>query len=115
MTSPSQPTLPLTATSTTSATEPVARATDPQTSWDAARSVTGLNVRQAHIYTILLNFGSMTDERILDEYLYRFDFISPSGCRTRRKELVEFGLVEDSGRRTPLVSGRLSIEWQAVR
>jgi hypothetical protein len=45
----------------------------------------------------------------------RLDLIprqSESGIRTRRKELVERGLVEDTGRRDILVSGRKSIIWK---
>ncbi len=43
-----------------------------------------------------------------------FPHQSPSGLRTRRKELVDAGLVVDTGRRGTLRSGRLSIIWAAA-
>ena len=93
----------------------VARATDPQTSWDAARSITNLNTKQARIYQILLTIGPATDEQVSHRYLTQYGYISPSGCRTRRSELCRRGLVEDSGGRSRLPSGRKSIEWQVVQ
>lgn len=95
-----------------------ARLTDPETSHEAARSVTDLTVKQAHVLAVLeawKPWGGLTDERIRLEYV-RDDrpYQSESGLRTRRHELVELGLVVDSGRRERLASGRRAIIWEAV-
>lgn len=91
---------------------PVARRTDPETSWQAARSVKHLRESQ----TIML--GRLRVGPATDEDLYRWPVInktmSPSGARTRRKELVDMGLVEDSGVRDKTRSGRKTIVWRVV-
>lgn len=89
----------------------VARSTDPVTSWQAALSVMNIRESQQAIYGALMKWGPLTDFEILN----RADFkISPSGCRTRRKELVDQGLVEDTARRKRTPSGRRTIIWKAV-
>ena len=50
----------------------------------------------------------MTDE----ELVATFDSQAPSSVRTRRSELVNLGLVRDSGRRVPSVRGRDQIVWE---
>ena len=92
----------------------VARNTDPETSWEAAMSVQGIRENQARIWSILMRSGSMTDQRIYREFTFNEYSISTSGCRTRRKELVDLGLVENSGKQALLPSGRHSILWRAV-
>ena len=95
--------------------EAVARRTDPQESWDAARSVRDIRRSQAEVLSILRRFGPLTDEAIA----YRAHDVgivqSPSGLRTRRRELVDLGLVLDTGRRAKTVSGRSTAIWEAVR
>lgn len=53
----------------------VARSTDPQTSWDAARSVKMIRDSQRKIYNLLLKHGPMIDEEIfnklVEDYQYR--------------------------------------------
>lgn len=96
--------------------EPVARSTDPQTSWEAARSV---RVRESQelVLHVLMVWGPMTDEQLVERLTNRSirdGRMSPSGARTRRSELVDLGLVVDTGQRTVLASGRRAIVWRAA-
>jgi len=98
---------------------PVARATDPETSHEAALSVTLTNVErlQRAIFDILYLRDSMTDEEIFPEARRRlkdWTQVTESGARTRRSELVDMGMVRDSGKRRPTRSGRNAIVWEAV-
>lgn len=92
--------------------EPVARATDPETSWDAARSVRNLTATRAAILAVLRS-GPGTDEEIWDR-LSPGERTTPSGIRTRRAELVDMGVVEDSGKRVKGRAGRAMIVWKAT-
>lgn len=95
-------------------TTPRARRTDPATSHDAAASVNSLRHTHQIIVTLLRLEGGMTDEELL--YLWNdriAERISPSGLRTRRSELVDMGMVRDSGECRPLESGRMAIVWVA--
>lgn len=89
---------------------PVARATDPTTSWQAARSISKDRLResQQEVLEILTKHGPLTDEGIL-----YYTSQSPSGARTRRAELVALGFVRDSGRRELTKAGRHTIVWEA--
>lgn len=53
----------------------VARANDPQTSWDAAKSVKKIRDSQRTIYRLLLKHGPMIDEeiyaKIMEDFQYR--------------------------------------------
>ena len=94
---------------------PVARRGDPQTSWEAARSVEGITDTQTRVLSLLLEFGPMTDAALAVAYGKRWGMlISSSGLRTRRAELTDMGQVVDTGRRLPLESGRMAIVWRAV-
>lgn len=90
-----------------------ARRTDPDTSHAAAASV---KVRQSQerILALLRRTGPVTDSELIDAATYEPWLMSPSGIRSRRAELVDAGLVEDSGQRVRLPSGRLSIVWAAT-
>jgi hypothetical protein len=90
-----------------------ARRADPETSHAAAASLTPgtLRASQAEVLTILRQ-GPMHDQRIAQTALAWHSKQSPSGLRTRRAELVAAGLVEDSGRREILPSGRSSVVWR---
>lgn len=50
-----------------------------------------------------------------DEELIRLTGLSPNSCRPRRVELVEMGLVQDSGQRKQTRSGRWAIVWMVAR
>ena len=93
----------------------VARRNDPATSWEAAKSITELKLRASQhlILELLRTHGPMTDE-LIREHVQPWK-MSDSGCRTRRKELVDLGLVEDSGARKLTRSGRKTIVWRAVQ
>ena len=89
---------------------PHARKSDPKTSHDAAKSVT--NLTEIKIKIIELLKTPMTDTDLVFNIRASTDWlVSESGVRTRRSELVELGLVIDSGRREKLASGRLAILW----
>lgn len=91
----------------------IARKSDPQTSKDAAREAFGSR-SQTHrfIEQTLREKGPMTDEQLGDAARYAAFVVSPSGLRTRRAELVEAGIVTDSGRRARTTSGRKTIVWE---
>lgn len=96
------------------------RATDPDTSLSAAASLDPDNLRenQAAVLKVIRECGPMTDvdlveryERSVREVIYGLPRQSQSGIRTRRAELVAGGLVEDTGERRRLESGRQAIVW----
>lgn len=96
------------------------RKTDPVTSAEAAASVKNLPTTQERVLKIFQVRGPMNDEALADvwEYLVRhggYPLISDSGLRSRRAELVQRGLLEDSGRRVKMRSGRNSIVWQVKK
>lgn len=90
------------------------------TSWEAALLQTPERTAPLYraIYQALLD-APMTDEELLAE-LSRYLPVSPSGCRTRRAELVNAGWVEedrdDSGQvvKRRGSTGTLRIVWAAV-
>jgi len=90
-----------------------ARNTDPETSHAAARSHAPekLRISQADVLRLFRRYGPMADGDLLlyaDKEGVRQ---SPSGLRTRRKELVVRGRLRDTGQRVRLESGRRSIVW----
>jgi hypothetical protein len=94
-----------------------ARSTDPQTSHDAAKSVRKITGTQNTIL-LLLGIEGMTDVDLVSAY-QKMNLTSPetapraseSGIRSRRAELVARGLVQDSGDRVKLDSGRFATVW----
>ena len=100
------------------ATQARARRTDPETSHAAAASLTvdGLRASQAAVLKFLQEGGPMTDAALVEDYPQHAEDMprqSQSGLRSRRAELTAGGLVEDTGRRVRLESGRQAIVWQA--
>lgn len=93
---------------------PTARHTDPTTSHAAAASVTDLTATKTAILKALKRPG--TDVALVERYrnLKSAPRASESGIRTRRCELVDAGLVIDSGKREVLPSGRKAIIWQVA-
>jgi hypothetical protein len=93
-----------------------ARTTDPFTSFEAAASIPDRQVRAVHrrILEALAVSGGRTDEQLGEVAEVLGWYTSPSGMRTRRSELVEAGLVRDSGRRMRTRSGRRAIIWEVV-
>lgn len=94
-----------------------ARSTDPETSQAAAESLSGHAIRasQQEVLDVLRRFGPMTD-RTLVTIIYRADGTSqsPSGIRTRRAELYDLHLVNNSGVLNTAPSGRKEIIWVAA-
>jgi len=97
-----------------------ARATDPQTSHDAAQSISveSLSAMKRNILKVLQT--AMPDEDLVElynnvAYMNGDKIASPSGIRTARSILVKDGLVVDTGERVKLRSGRNAIVWQVAR
>jgi hypothetical protein len=91
---------------------PNARKTDPETSQDAADSVRDVTLTQEYILKALRR--PRNDSQLIEAYRgYKTaPQASESGIRSRRAELVDAGLVDDSGRRIKMPSGRFSIVWE---
>lgn len=94
-----------------------ARLSDPETSHQAAASVGDLRLSQAAILQFLSTFGPMTDERLVDTYTafwrqWDYPAQSPQGIRSRRAELVRLGLVEFTGEKALMSTGRMARVWR---
>lgn len=88
-----------------------ARNTDPFTSWEAAESVDNITETQEWILRALRR--PRPDVELVEAYraFKRAPRASESGIRSRRAELVDRGLVVDTGKRVRLSSGRYAIVW----
>jgi predicted HTH transcriptional regulator len=91
---------------------PCARSTDPITSHKAAASVKDISRKQKILLETLRSHGPMTDEEIYARLIP--GFMSASGARTRRKELVTAGLVIDAGYTRPNATGRDCRVWRVA-
>lgn len=91
-----------------------ARTTDPITSHEAAWSLSSETLRasQEAVLAAMRSYGFPIDDAKLAEVYSGDPPQSPSGLRTRRAELVDLGLVRDSGETTLLPSGRRAICWE---
>lgn len=92
-------------------TGPRARSTDPATSHAAAGSVGDLRESQRAVLACFLQHGPMHDEKLEVRYSQQ-PRQSESGLRTRRRELVDLGLLRDSGSTSLTVHGRKTVVWQ---
>jgi len=90
-----------------------ARKTDPEESWLAARSITDIRRSQWEVYKSLLSIGPCIDERLVDIMQAMGSKQSESGIRTRRSELVTFGLVIPTTEKFFTKYGNLSQVWRA--
>lgn len=90
---------------------PNARRTDPKTSQDAAASVDNVTMTQEFVLRALKR--PRTDPQLIEAYRKqkKAPLASESGIRTRRAELVDKGLVVDSGVRSVTPFGRKAIVW----
>lgn len=92
-----------------------ARNTDPYTSHEAAASITSEKIRrsQLEVNRALRRIGPCEDSVLVEEMqgTDRYAWQSESGIRTRRKELVDKGLVVDTGERVVKPSGRKATVW----
>lgn len=91
-----------------------ARKTDPETSHEAAASVSDLRRSQQEVLEAVRDLEHATDDEIFAYLNAKGVLMSPSGARTRRKELVDAGLVRDSGFPGRTASGRRAIKWEVV-
>lgn len=93
-------------------TKATARATDPQTSHEAAASVTpNLRESQAAVLDLLRRYGPMTDVELIAAARRDDVRLSDSGIRTRRHELEAMGLVKRAG--TVKLGNRSHTRWAA--
>lgn len=98
-----------------------ARTTDPDTSHDAAETVTHVAVMRARVYGLYLTHPEgLTDEQLLAVYSAQHggslrSLEARSSPRKRRSDLAQQGLLEDSGERRRLTSGRRGVVWRARR
>lgn len=90
----------------------VARRGDPQTSWEAARAVVGLRESQLRVYELLLS--PKTHDELLDAAEKAEVKMSQSGLRSRCSELVDLGLVRDSGVKRETKLGNRSVVWERM-
>jgi hypothetical protein len=89
---------------------PFARTTDPETSHEAAESVTNITPLKQEILQRLMT--PMTDADLIEAIRVSSRLIvTESGVRSRRAELVQAGLVKDTGARVKLATGRNAIVW----
>lgn len=98
-----------------------ARTGDPWTSHAAAASITEDKLRdsQRAVLEAFRHNGAMHHERLVGLYDWQrhghgWPMQSPSGLRTRTKELRDAGFIEDTGQTVLLPSRRHSKVWQAV-
>jgi hypothetical protein len=89
---------------------PHARTTDPETSHEAAQSVTNITPLKQEILQRLMT--PMTDADLIQVIRTGSRLlVTESGVRSRRAELVQAGLVKDTGARVKLATGRSAIVW----
>lgn len=87
-----------------------------ETSREAAKTtIEDLRESQAEVLLLLLDRGPATDPEILDQAGRAGFQQSPSGLRTRRSELVERGLVEDTGERRETRFGNEATVWALTK
>lgn len=95
----------------------LARLTDPATSHEAAESLTTERLTETqNAILVLLGEHPLTDEEIKFRHFLgaqsgRWHFASDSGLRSRRKELVEKGLIVRGGLSVTKF-GRTTIVWR---
>lgn len=91
-----------------------ARHSDPITSEMAAATV-NIGLSQMLVLAALQRIGEATDEQLHEAITLFGNVISPSGSRTRRKELTDAGYIKNSGRLGVTKAGRKTIIWEACK
>ena len=92
---------------------PRARAADPTTSHAAASSV-DMRASQRQVLSLFRRFGPMHHDRLIGVAKWCGVLQSPSGLRTRTRELADLGLLRDSGRTVLLPSRRAAVVWEVA-
>lgn len=100
---------------------PSTRELGQSTSFRAAFSINTKNISDTQVaICAILHQRPLNDEKLIEKYKEMVALeigvprASDSGIRSRRAELVERGLIEDSGERIPMRSGRMSIVWRYI-
>jgi hypothetical protein len=89
-----------------------ARRGDPATSHAAARSIEGkLTISQQEVLNLFRTYERLTDKELVYVASQSGVRQSPSGLRTRRRELADALFVVNSGHKILLPTGRRAIEW----
>lgn len=86
----------------------VARKTDPKTSHEAAESVVEVSDTQFKIWSLLRK--PLTDEQLVEAFRSKGWMGTDSGIRSRRKDLVDLGVVVVKSYATTR-AGRKCIVW----
>lgn len=102
---------------------PLARQSDPETSRQAAESIVP-HIRQSQmaVLDVIRRYpDGLSLEHLVEEYrsysrnyTHGIPMQSDSGIRTRCRELVTLGFVEDSGERTTTASNRKAVVWKVT-
>lgn len=92
----------------------VARRDDPETSHEAARSLGDVRDSQREVLRLLVQHGPMTDEQIERRARESGSRQTVSGLRTRRRELVDGGLVGWAGRWSINKNGNRTRVWEPL-
>jgi len=90
------------------------RTLDPATSHNAEKSVTGLAETYRLMLAAFAKHGGMNDQSLIELWHSQPSWkrVSDSGIRSRRSELTAQGIIQDSGKRQKMASGRMSIVWE---
>lgn len=91
---------------------PLARKSDPDTSHQAARDATPR--AGTHRARALVELRAAGENGLTDFELSARTGIAQTSIGVRRKELVDAGLVKDSGKRRSAPSGSAAIVWLAA-
>lgn len=96
-----------------------ARSGDPETSQQAALSANKVIARQirARMVELLRMHDGMGGEELelrMTRDPFLGEWITPSGLRTRRAQMVREGIIRDSGRRNITRTNRTEIVWELV-
>lgn len=91
----------------------MARWSDPGTSFQAAATV-DLTKGQKIVMAAFRHKNAMTDEELINQVAELNFKLSPSGCRSRRKELVDLEILRDSGVRAKTAHNRQTVVWEIV-
>jgi hypothetical protein len=91
---------------------PFARNTDPETSHEAAETVDAVTETKQYILEALKQPRNDYDMIQTFRSMLGSPQVSDQSIRSRRAELVDSGMIEDSGERAKMPSGRWSIVWE---
>jgi hypothetical protein len=88
------------------------RVTDPLTSFEAAVGIASdLNDLQQKVLKVFQAHGSLTQHAAIEKFVEMFGKRADSTIRTRVKELVDAGLLKDSGWTATVAGGKRAIVW----